>query len=250
MGGGASSNSDGAMALQESEELLTCSLLLGRAIAALTFPDMYRIQDFHSEDAPELESRKRTNRTEREMFAALFEDGFEDFGNEIEGGADRLRLTAGAEEDTPMPDDEEEFRRAEEFFNYKAHFMVIVGSDKIVLKDVTSQNEDGWTALQSCCHSHTAVSAGLAIIEEMKQRDCGFEQRTLRGPGTHNAGWTALHMAAAYGVEPLVFQLLRAGAAPNCRNSLDWAPLNEAAHRGFTPIIQVGGRRVVGVVGA
>ena len=232
MGGGASSNSEGAAFLQEAEELLTCSLLLGRAVAALSFPDMYRIQDFHAQNAPQLDSRRKTARAERDLFA-MFDDMGEDGEDDGEAGS-RLISAAKTEED------DERQRQIEEDYNYEDHFVVVVGNDKIVIDDVRFKNEDGWTPLHSCCHSHTAVSAGLAIIQQMSQTEnCSFEQKTLRGPGTHNSGWSALHMASAYGVEPLVFQLLRAGANPNCRNSLDWAPLNEAAHRGFTEIIKV-----------
>jgi ankyrin repeat protein len=90
--------------------------------------------------------------------------------------------------------------------------------------------------LHACCHSQATVEAGLAIIEEMKQRRCGFEQKTLRGPGAGNEGWTALHMAAAYGIAPLVVCLIAAGANANTLNSLTWSPLNEACHRGFVVI--------------
>jgi ankyrin repeat protein len=80
------------------------------------------------------------------------------------------------------------------------------------------------------------VSAGLAIIDEMKKRKCGFELKTKRGPGAGNEGWTALHMAAAYGIAPLVVCLISAGADANSLNSLTWSPLNEACHRGFAVI--------------
>ena len=63
------------------------------------------------------------------------------------------------------------------------------------------------------CHSPQTASAGLAVVEAMRRSGRGFEQRTLRGPGTGNKGWTALHMACAYGVEPLVVALCAAGYA-------------------------------------
>ena len=237
MGAGGSSTS--ASVLAEAEELLTCSVLLGRAMAALTFPDIHRIQDFHSKCAPELASQKLSNRTEREIFAAMFDDVLYNSDGEDGGNGRPQGLTENAGR---ALQEEEGGKQPSENFDYHAHFTVLVGSDKIVIDDVSFQNEDGWTPLHSCCHSHTAISAGLAIVEQMVRKDgCNFEQRTLRGPGTHNAGWTALHMAAAYGVEPLVFQLLHVGASPNARNSLDWAPLNEAAHRGFTAIVKVSG---------
>lgn len=47
------------------------------------------------------------------------------------------------------------------------------------------------------------VSAGLKIIEEMQRHGCDLNTRTRRGPGAHNEGWTALHMAAAYDFLPI-----------------------------------------------
>lgn len=80
------------------------------------------------------------------------------------------------------------------------------------------------------------MHAAFKIIEEMQRRGGSLDTKTLRGPGIFNAGWTALHMATAYGLEPVVVALLRAGADPNCRNSYGFTPLFEASHRGFLGI--------------
>ena len=48
MGGGASS--------MNMEDLIQTTVMVGRAIAAITFPGMYRIYDFHSPKAPRLKT--------------------------------------------------------------------------------------------------------------------------------------------------------------------------------------------------
>eukprot|EP00620_Florenciella_sp_RCC1587_P020156 CAMPEP_0182557106 /NCGR_PEP_ID=MMETSP1324-20130603/1149_1 /TAXON_ID=236786 /ORGANISM="Florenciella sp., Strain RCC1587" /LENGTH=374 /DNA_ID=CAMNT_0024769117 /DNA_START=16 /DNA_END=1136 /DNA_ORIENTATION=+ len=233
MGGGSS-------ALREMDEIVTCTYLLGRAIAAMSFPDMYRIQDFHSKKAPELKSDKIPPAFAR-MGLAMHENDDDD--PTLEDGDGAALLTGGNEGDgeggggggggkTQAQLDEEE----EASFPYGDHFMVIVGEDKVVIDDIGQVNDDGWTPLHGCCHSHTTVSAGLKIIQEMQRTNTTFEQKTVKGPGAHNAEWTALHMACAYGVEPLALQLITAGASVNCENSLSWTPLHEACHRGFISI--------------
>ena len=52
MGGGISLTSDGL------EELVTTTILIGRAISTVTFPGMYRIYDFHSSKAPRLRNAR------------------------------------------------------------------------------------------------------------------------------------------------------------------------------------------------
>ena len=45
---GAGASADGG----ELEQLVACTYLLGQALSSMSFPDMYRIQDFHADDAP------------------------------------------------------------------------------------------------------------------------------------------------------------------------------------------------------
>ncbi|KAH8096320.1 hypothetical protein JL720_3685 [Aureococcus anophagefferens] len=190
---GAGASSDGG----ELEQLVACTYLLGQALASMSFPDMYRIQDFHAEDAPALRSARGL-------------------------AADR----------------ENAAREAAQPFDYGSRFNVMVSGERIVLDDVARENPDGWTPLHACCHSHATTTAALAIVEARAQPG---EPRGARGGArAHNAGWTPLHMAAAYGVEPVVAALLDAGADARCRNSLSWTPLHEACHRGFEPISCLG----------
>ena len=198
---GAGASSDGG----ELEQLVACTYLLGQALASMSFPDMYRIQDFHAEDAPALRSARGL-------------------------AADR----------------ENAAREAAQPFDYGSRFNVMVSGERIVLDDVARENPDGWTPLHACCHSHATTTAALAIVEELVRNRASLEARTRRGPGAYNAGWTPLHMAAAYGVEPVVAALLDAGADARCRNSLSWTPLHEACHRGFEPIV----RRLLAAPGA
>ena len=212
----------------ELEELVACTCLLGQALASMSFPDMYRIQDFHSPNAPRLSASSRWGRQEEPQ------------------------ATSG-----PV-------------FNYSTVFNVMVGGERIVVDDVTTVNLDGWTPahtasserphsvrdlcltvknkfktldkcrpLHASCHSHATVAAALSIVEELRRVGGDLDCKTRRGPGAYNSGWTPLHMACAYGIEPVVLALLEAGANPRCQNSLGWTPLLEACHRGFVSIVKL-----------
>ena len=213
------------------------TFLLGRAIAAMSFPDMYRLQDFHSSKAPPLASSEPNHFTftvsggaqfgledeEMDPFASLIAasgsrasraasmaaDGRQGQSRAEDGGGGGGGGEGGGEEGG------EEGAAAAEPFDYEdPRYLVVVANDeRVVLEGVGDANADGWTALHACCHSPQTASAGLAVVEAMRRSGRGFEQRTLRGPGTGNKGWTALHMACAYGVEPLVVALCAAGYA-------------------------------------
>lgn len=199
MGGGASS--------QGLEEALAETFMLGRAIVAVTFPGMYRIYDFHSSKAPPIK-----NASPFSMFGGLVDSDEE---------------PDDAEQQTKDPDD------------YKHLFSVKVGNDTIYIEDVCEVNEAGWTALHTCCMSFQTVEAGCAIIDEMVKKDASLDVKTVTGPGAFNSGWTPLHMACAYGVEPLVEKLVACGANVNTSNSYRCTPLLEACHRGFLTVVKM-----------
>ena len=92
--------------------------------------------------------------------------------------------------------------------DYEDLFHVQVGEDTVYLEDPLGCNEVNWTPLHTCCMSFVTVAAGLALIEEHERLGVSLETATLAGPGTFNSHWTALHMACAYGVEPLVERLV------------------------------------------
>lgn len=197
MGGGASS--------LNMEDLIQTTVMVGRAIASLSFPGMYRLVDFHSSKAPKLRSTRHF---------VLFSDDSE------EDDAGQGQSQAGP----PLE-------------SYEHMFRVEVNEEFIYLEDVCRVNDQGWQALHTCCMSYITAPAGLLIVDEMVRLGAPLDQKTKLGPGTFNREWTALHMAAAYGVEPLVNRLLAAGADPNCFNSFGYSPLLEACHRGFGSIV-------------
>lgn len=132
--------------------------------------------------------------------------------------------------------------RLVDFEDAEGSFEVEVeGGTSIVLNDLTAANQDGWTPLHACCHSHGTARAALAIIDELKDRRklaVVLDAKTRRGPGSHNAGWTPLHMACAYGLLPVVEALCAAGADRATQNSQQWTPLLEGCHRGFTRVVR------------
>lgn len=219
MGGGISSEKD-------LEEVLACTMMIGEAMIQgldpryIRFPDMHRLYDFHV-GAKELPAPIGT-----------FRDPDEEESDEEEVEEEKTELEIDSER----------------------HLVVYIDKDRIVLDKSTlnQPNRDGWTPLHACCHTPNTVAAGKTIIDYLqKQKDEDFDKKTLRGPGSFSTGWTALHIAgesfdtkidsklidkAAYGLEEMVSTLVKAGADPNVTNSVEWTPLHEACHRGFTKI--------------
>eukprot|EP01035_Chromulina_nebulosa_P019811 gene19811-25755_t len=199
MGGGASS-------IQGIEDLLTTTYMIGKAIAAVTFPGMYRIYDFHSNQAPKLKNIQK-------KFIFFQNDEDDDDDDDYD------------DSDPPDPS------------QYAHFFHVKVGEDVIYIEDPIKENEAGWTPLHSCCMSFNTIPAGLALIDETLRLNGDLNIKTKSGPGSFNSGWTPLQMACAYGVEPIVEKLVKAGADLNATNSYGYSPLIESCHRGFLNIV-------------
>lgn len=191
------------------EHLLQTTIMIGKAIAGISFPGMYRIYDFHSELAPPL-------RTQPILFF-----GFPDEDNQDED------------------DDEVKARQNIDKAQYEHLFHVTVGEDEIYIEEPLCVNEAGWTPLHTCCMSVQTIPAALKLIDENIKRDGNLDIKTKHGPGTFNAGWTCLHIATAYGIQPIVERLVKAGANVNTTNSFGYSPLLEACHRGFTSIAKI-----------
>jgi hypothetical protein len=194
----------GASSMSGLEELLQATYVIGRAISAITFPGMYRIYDFHSDKAPPLKNQNNFN---------FFGQG-------------------------DSSDDEQEKPVADPSL-YSHFFHVKVGEDDIYIENPCKQNEAGWTPLHTCCMSFQMVAPAEHLIDEMVKLNCSLDAQTKQGPGNFNSEWTALHMAAAYGVEPLVARLVQEGADLNSCNSFGYTPLLEACHRGFINIVRM-----------
>ncbi len=199
MGGGASSQ--GGL-----EELITTTYMIGRAIAAVTFPGLFRIYDFHSPLAPKLKNASKS-------FSFFAADSDED-------------------------ENDNDYNNYVNPSQYEHFFNVVVGEDTVYLENPLFVNECGWQALHTCCMSFLTVNAGIALIDETVKQGGSLDLKTFVGPGTFNKGWSPLQMAAAYGVEPLVEKLIKEGANVNTTNSYGSTPLLDACHRGFTQIVQ------------
>ncbi|GMI15451.1 hypothetical protein TrVE_jg3540 [Triparma verrucosa] len=263
MGAGASSQNQTSLDL-----ILTKSALIGRAFSALTFPSLYRLQDFHSTSAPPLITEDAPA-----LFSAIFgEDGILASSS---NGLSRIQIdskgcsvdNSDLEESKDSEDDDDqeisERRKSRrrsgptQIFKVEninddvkvvgepgwtedgSQFAVVVGNDRIMLDSVTEQNEDGWTPLHACCHSFTTSEAALLLISEVVNLKGDLNLKTTAGPGAYSKGWTALHMACAYGLERVAVKLMEEGADCNCKNSVDMSPLLEAAYRGYHNIARV-----------
>lgn len=156
MGGGAS-------LMEGVEELVTTTLLIGRAISAMQFPGMFRIYDFHSKRAPRLAQ----NAPPSFNFFTL--------------------------QNGPSGNDDDDYVEPEPSA-YQHFFKVRVNGDDIYLEDPLEVNDAGWTPLHTCCMSLGTVQAGIDLIEEIKRLGGTFETKTLHGPGNFNKEWTALQM--------------------------------------------------------
>jgi hypothetical protein len=161
MGGGASSLTT------SMEELLTTTYMIGRAIAAISCPGMYRIYDFHSTKAPRIKNVGNSFAA----FNPFMQEDSEDEDDEDGQGA-------------IVPDPSA----------YSGMFSVNVGEDVVYIEDPLEANADGWTPLHTCCMSYMTVPAGLKLIDEIVRRRGDLDCKTLSGPGSFNKGWTALHM--------------------------------------------------------
>lgn len=188
--------------MQGVEDLLATTYMIGKAIAAISFPGMYRIYDFHSPNAPKLKNSH----------------SFAFFGHDSDNEDD---------DNYQVPDISE----------YGHFFKVIVGQDIIYIENPLIINEAGWSPLHSCCMSFLTKEAGILLIDEIIRLGGSIDVKTVTGPGSFNRGWSPLHMACAYGVEPIVQKLIKAGANLNNINSYGYTPLLEACHRGFVNIV-------------
>jgi len=198
MGGGASS-------MQGDMDLITATYIMGKAIAAISFPGVYRIYDFHSSKAPKLAASRKFS----------FYMDSDDDDDEDEAGDSNIDPSL-----------------------YEGLFSVRVGDDTIYLEDPMEVNDAGWTPLHACCMSFSTAMAAIQIIEYTVQRRGDLDIKTVAGPGSFNSEWTALHMACAYGIEPIVEKLVTAGANVNAINSFGYSPMLEACHKGFINIVQ------------
>ena len=218
-------------------DVLSATALVGQAFNAIKFPDLYKIQDFHSEDAKPL---KKT--AIPPLFAAIFGNG--NIFNEIQAEMNR---ELGIEEDESKSgedgkqgDNEEEEELGESGPTEDGRFAIVAGDDRVILDDVCQVNKDGWTPLHALCHSFTTANNALILIEEICKRKGDLNVKTINGPGAYNSEWTPLHMACAYGLETVVERLCREDSVDvNCENSNSMTPLLECCYRGYRSIAKI-----------
>ncbi|EGZ16607.1 hypothetical protein PHYSODRAFT_500204 [Phytophthora sojae] len=193
------------------------------------FPDLYRLYDFHiGPKNPRDQARGFKGGNMVLLVHSPDQEG--KFQQLMLENGEVVKPAADKGDKPPIVDEAQE----------ESKLVVYIGNDKIVLDKATLHlpNNDGWTPLHSACHMLNAQEAGIAILKELVARKADLNLVTRRGPGSFSCGWTALHIACAYGLEALAIKLIRAGANVNTMNSVGWTPLYDACHRGYTTIAQ------------
>ncbi|EEY60596.1 uncharacterized protein PITG_13321 [Phytophthora infestans T30-4] len=190
------------------------------------FPDLYRLSDFHIGPKNPRDHQTR-NFKGGNMLLLVHSPDPEGKYQQLTFDGQEIKSTANK---SLVPDEPQE----------ENELIVYVGNDKIELDKETlhQPNNDGWTPLHAACHMLTAQEAGIAILKELAVRKADLNGVTRRGPGSFSCGWTALHIACAYGLEALAIKLIRAGANVNTVNTVGWTPLYDACHRGYVTIAQ------------
>ncbi|OQR81793.1 hypothetical protein THRCLA_11408 [Thraustotheca clavata] len=223
MGGGISTNGD-------ITQMIACTMLIGEAMFQgldpryIRFPDMYRLYDFHV--------GKKKYRTMKPQGATLVIIDKNGVAKVVEKNAPNDKPKSNCDDDIDENDTEK-------------YLIVPVADDQVVLdrSKLYTPNPDGWTPLHASCHTLNTVDAGKLILRAMLEQDKDqtlqvLGTKTSRGPGSFSAGFTPLHIACAYGIEPFALKLIKAKSDVNAKNSVGWTPLHEACHRGFTTIVK------------
>ena len=174
MGAGASSGNGGQV------DVLSATAMVGRAFSAITFPDLYKIQDFHSDDAPPLKQVGMPP-----IFAAIFGNNgiFAEIKKEfdLQNGIEADPEEEKTDSIDPKNIEEEEIPLGESGVTDDGRFAIVTGEDRVILDNVSKANEDGWTPLHACCHSFTTASAALLLIDQMAASKGDLNQKTLNG---------------------------------------------------------------------
>ncbi|POM57306.1 Hypothetical protein PHPALM_38198 [Phytophthora palmivora] len=225
----------GAASTQASfEQMLACTMLLGDAMVQgldprfVRFPDLYRLYDFHIGPKNPRDQARSFNKGGNMVLIVRSPDPDGKFQQMMHENGEVFKPAADKTDKSLVADETQDENK----------LIVYVGNDKIVLDKATLHlpNNDGWTPLHSACHMLNAQEAGIAILKELVAAKADLNGVTRRGPGSFSCGWTALHIACAYGLEALAIKLIRAGANVNTSNSVGWTPLYDACHRGYTTI--------------
>lgn len=226
----------GAASTQSSfDQMLACTMLLGDAMVQgldprfVRFPDLYRLHDFHiGPKKPREQARSFKSGNMILLVQSPDHDG--KFQQLVLENGESVKFASDKTNDLVADDKDREINK----------LIVYVGNDKIVLDKATlhQPNNDGWTPLHSACHMLNAQEAGITILKQLVVGKANLNGVTRRGPGSFSCGWTALHIACAYGLEILAIKLICAGANVNTVNSVGWTPLYDACHRGYVTIAQ------------
>ena len=140
----------GASTEHEIEAVFACTVLIGEAMMQgldpryVSFPDMFRIYDFHV--------------------------GPKQFTSPSAGILIQSQPTLHNVLDDAKNTQEGNFEVDE-----AQHLVVMVDKDRVVLprKDLLRPNAEGWTALHACCHTANTVKAGSDIIKAIRMEATG-----------------------------------------------------------------------------
>lgn len=230
-----------ASAQAELQQMVACTFLLGQALSR-AFPEIYTINDFHANK----EKLKREIQREEEKrlvnavpMVILRPDGTVTPVQFVDRQGNPVNPPNESSTESQRDEDDNGDWNEDVPLN-ECLILEYQGREvPIRLSSLGEQNESGWTILHACCHQQSTIAAAEKVIEAMMERGIDLDLKTTRGPGSYATGWTALHMASAYGLTPVVSALLAAGASVDTANSIGWKPLFEAVHRGYTEIARL-----------
>jgi len=243
MGGGASSNSD---------DVLHTSLMMGRAFAAISFPDLYKVQDFHDDTEEPLAVR-----TGSSMFSAIFGEGsaFATFLTDLQQDHEDLmnRNDRGNDGSNDWEEGEDGESKTEDGRKERRRSSNTIQSPPIGTRAIENNaNNKAESSAEESSDKKVAVPLKPGPTHNGKFAVVvGFDRVILASPHFQNKdGWTPLHacchsFTTVDAALVLIEQIGKEGGDFNLgttqgpgANASNWTPLLMASAYGLAAVVQ------------